>query len=148
MLISPAYAQVAGLGDGLGGLMQFAPLVLILVIFYFLLIRPQQKKAKEHREMLSKIRRNDKIVSTGGLIGTVTRVYDDRDELIMEIAPGVKVSVRRSMVADVMAKGEPGSGRGRSKSKARDDDDEDEDDGDDDKANDNDGKASAQPEKR
>ena len=86
--------------------MALAPLVLIFVVFYFLLIRPQQKRAKEHKEMLLKIRRNDKIVTNGGLIGKVAKVNDDRDELELEIAENVRVKVRRGMIAEVVSKGE------------------------------------------
>ena len=68
MFISTAFAQTAGGSDGAGALMQFAPLILIFVVFYFLLIRPQQKKQKEHKAMLGAIRRGDKIVTAGGLI--------------------------------------------------------------------------------
>ena len=102
MFISPAYAQGAsGGGDAFG---MFLPLILIFVVFYFLLIRPQQKKAKQHREMLGEIRRGDRIVTSGGLIGTVTRVVGD-SELAVEIADGVKVRVLRGLVSDVLAKG-------------------------------------------
>ena len=79
MFISPAYAQSAG-GGGFD-LVALAPLVLIFVVFYFLLIRPQQKRMKEHKAMLAKIHRNDRIVTNGGLIGKVARVHDERDEL-------------------------------------------------------------------
>ena len=105
MFISPAFAQGAG-GPGGFDLMALAPLVLIFVVFYFLLIRPQQKRAKEHKEMLLKIRRNDKIVNNGGLIGKVAKVNDDRDELELEIAENVRVKVRRGMIAEVVSKGE------------------------------------------
>ncbi|MEC7515044.1 MAG: preprotein translocase subunit YajC [Pseudomonadota bacterium] len=87
--------------------MSLLPLVLIFVVFYFLLIRPQQKKAKEHREMLSKIRRKDKIVTNGGLIGTVSKVGEGDDILKVEIAEGVVVEVRRGMVAEVVSRSEP-----------------------------------------
>jgi preprotein translocase subunit YajC len=86
--------------------MALAPLVLIFVVFYFLLIRPQQKRAKEHKEMLSKIRRNDRIVTNGGLMGKVAKVNDDRDEIELDIAENVRVKVRRGMVAEVTSKGE------------------------------------------
>jgi preprotein translocase subunit YajC len=86
-------------------LMALAPLVLIFVVFYFLLIRPQQKRAKEHKELLAKIQRNDRVVTTGGLIGKVAKVHDERDELEVDIAEGVRVHVRRSMIADVSSKG-------------------------------------------
>ncbi|MAZ99741.1 MAG: preprotein translocase subunit YajC [Rhodospirillaceae bacterium] len=105
MFISPAFAQGAG-GPGGFDLMALAPLVLIFVVFYFLLIRPQQKRAKEHKEMLLKIRRNDKIVTNGGLIGKVAKVNDDRDELELEIAENVRVKVRRGMIAEVVSKSE------------------------------------------
>ena len=80
--------------------------VLIFVVFYFLLIRPQQKRAKEHKEMLSKIRRNDRIVTNGGLMGKVAKVNDDRDEIELDIAENVRVKVRRGMIAEVTSKGE------------------------------------------
>jgi preprotein translocase subunit YajC len=79
--------------------------VLIFVVFYFLLIRPQQKRAKEHKELLTKIQRNDRVVTTGGLIGKVAKVHDERDELEVDIAEGVRVHVRRSMISDVSSKG-------------------------------------------
>ena len=104
MFISPAYAQAAG-GLG-GGIEAFLPLVLIFVVFYFLLIRPQQKKAKLHREMLGAIRRGDKIVTNGGIIGSVTKVIDE-NELMVEIADGIRVRVQRGMVASVRSKTEP-----------------------------------------
>ena len=105
MLISPAFAQAAGDPGGFD-LMALAPLVLIFVVFYFLLIRPQQKRAKEHKEMLTKIRRNDRIVTNGGLIGKVAKVIDDRDELEVDLADNVRVKVRRGMVAEVVSKGD------------------------------------------
>ncbi|MBH66730.1 MAG: preprotein translocase subunit YajC [Rhodospirillaceae bacterium] len=105
MFISPAFAQGAGSPGGFD-LMALAPLVLIFVVFYFLLIRPQQKRAKEHKEMLSKIRRNDRIVTNGGLIGKVAKVNDDRDELELDVAENVRVKVRRGMIAEVVSKGE------------------------------------------
>jgi preprotein translocase subunit YajC len=108
MLISSAYAQAAGAAPG--GLdsqiMSFAPLVLIFVVFYFLLIRPQQKRMKQHKEMLGSIRRGDRVVTNGGIIGTVNKVVNN-DELILEIADGVRVRAMRSMVASVVAKTEP-----------------------------------------
>ena len=104
MFVSPAYAQTAG-GDG-SGFGALLPLVLIFVVFYFLLIRPQQKKAKRHREMLGAIRRGDKVVTGGGIMGTVTKVTGDV-ELTVEIAKGVRVRVQRGLVASVLAKTEP-----------------------------------------
>ncbi len=113
MFISPAYAQAAG--GGMGGLESLLPLVLIFVVFYFLLIRPQQKKQKEHKAMLEALRRGDRILTSGGIMGTITKVQSE-NELIVEIAEGVKVRVARGMVADVMAKTE-------SRDAANDDDD-------------------------
>jgi len=103
MFISPAYAQAAD--GGMGGFGSLLPLVLIFVVFYFLLIRPQQKKAKEHRAMLGVLRRGDRIVTSGGLIGKITRVNEN--ELTVEIADDVRVRVVRSMISDVLAKTEP-----------------------------------------
>mgnify|MGYP003626403676 CR=1 FL=1 len=110
MWITPAFAQDGGMG-GLGGLESMLPLVLIFVVFYFLLIRPQQKRAREHREMLAALRRGDRIVTGGGIIGTVTRVKDD-DELTVEIAEGVKVSVARGTVATVISRSDSGNSGG------------------------------------
>jgi preprotein translocase subunit YajC len=82
------------------------PLVLIFVVFYFLLIRPQQQKMKAHRAMLSAIRRNDRVLTGGGIIGTVTKVVSDT-ELIVEIAEGVRVRVERGTIAAVLSRSEP-----------------------------------------
>ena len=107
MFISPAYAQAA---DGGGsGFEAMLPLILIFVVFYFLLIRPQQKKMKMHKQMLGDIRRCDKVVTGGGIMGTVTKVNDD-NELTVEIAKDVKVKVRRELVSTVLAKTEPVKG--------------------------------------
>lgn len=106
MLISPAYAQAAGGAADSGLLQQLMPLVLIFGVFYFLLIRPQQKKQKMHREMLTAIRRGDRVVTGGGILGTVTKVISD-GELQVEIADGVKVRVDRGMVQSVVSKSEP-----------------------------------------
>ena len=105
MFISPAYAQVSGTG-GASGLEAMLPLVLIFVVFYFLLIRPQQKKMKDHRAMLSEVRRGDKIVTGGGIIGTVTKVDDD-SQVTVEIDKDVKVKVRRELISAVLNKTEP-----------------------------------------
>jgi preprotein translocase subunit YajC len=89
----------------MGGLESLLPLVLIFVVFYFLLIRPQQKKQKEHKAMLEALRRGDRILTSGGIMGTITKVQSE-NELIVEIAEGIKVRVARGMVADVMSKTE------------------------------------------
>jgi preprotein translocase subunit YajC len=107
MFISPAYAQ-AGAPAGGGAMSSILMLVLIFGVFYFLLIRPQRKRVKEHEEKLKGIRRGDRIVTNGGIIGTVVRAQDG--ELNLEIAEGVRVRVLRSMVADVLAKTEPVKG--------------------------------------
>lgn len=101
MLISPAYAQDAAAGGAAGLAMQVLPLVLIFVVFYFLLIRPQQKRQKEHREMLTKLKRGDRVLTAGGIIATVTKVKDGVDEVEVEIAPNVKVNVLRTTIGDV-----------------------------------------------
>jgi preprotein translocase subunit YajC len=107
-VFTPAFAQAAGSASGGAGdvLVQFAPFAIILVIMYLLIMRPQQKRARDHAELIKNVRRGDTIVMTGGLIGKVTRVIDDA-EVEMEIAPNVKVRVARSMISDVRAKGEP-----------------------------------------
>ncbi len=105
MFISPAYAQAAGGAAPGADLTTLLPLVLIFVVFYFLLIRPQQKRAKEHRAMIEAVRRGDKIVTAGGIVGKITKVKDDRVEV--EIAEGVRVDVMKSTIADVLTKPEP-----------------------------------------
>lgn len=104
MLISPAYAQTAAEGGGGDIFFQLMPLVLIFVVFYFLLIRPQQKKIKDHRSMVEALRRGDKIVTAGGVLGTVTKVQDN--ELQVEVSEGVRVRVVRSTVSEVLSKTE------------------------------------------
>ena len=104
--IAPFVAMAAGGAAGPGGLMSFAPFVLIIVIFYFLLIRPQQKKAKEHQDMVNAVRRGDVVITAGGLVGKVTKVLDDR-EVQVEIADDVRVKVLKSTLADVRSKTEP-----------------------------------------
>ena len=111
MLISPAYAQDAANGGGFD-LIQLLPLVLIFAVFYFLLIRPQQKKMKEHKVKVAAMRRGDKIVTGGGIIATVTKIVDD-NEAVVEITDGIKVRIIKSTVSDVLAKPEPAGG-GRS----------------------------------
>jgi preprotein translocase subunit YajC len=107
MFISPAFAQSTGTVGTQDLFMQFLfPLLLIMPIMYFLLIRPQQRKMKEHQAMLGRVARGDTVVTTGGLIGKVTKVVDDH-EIQVEIADGVRVRLARSGIADVRAKGEP-----------------------------------------
>jgi len=86
---------------------QLLPLILIFAIMYFLLIRPQQKKAREHREMVAALRRGDQVVTQGGLIGKVTKVKDDANEIEVEVAKDVRVRVVQSTISQVLNKTEP-----------------------------------------
>jgi preprotein translocase subunit YajC len=88
---------------------QFIPLILIFAIMYFLLIRPQQKKLKEHKAMVEALRRGDQVVTQGGLIGKVAKVKDE-DEIEVDLADGVRVRVVKSTVAQVLSKTEPAEG--------------------------------------
>lgn len=106
MLFSTAYAQTAGGGAGGFDIMALAPLVLIFVVFYFLIIRPQQKKVKDHKALVDALRRGDRVVTTGGIIGTVSKVTNER-EVSLEIAENVRVRVMRGMIAEILAKTEP-----------------------------------------
>lgn len=106
MLISPAFAQAGSPFGGDNMLVSLLPFILIFVIMYFLILRPQQKRAKAHQEMVKNVRRGDTVVTSGGLIGKVTKVIDD-DQIEVEVADEVRVRQMRSMVADVRAKGEP-----------------------------------------
>ncbi|WP_372840594.1 preprotein translocase subunit YajC [Phaeovulum sp.] len=106
MFVTPAYAQAVGGGATGSALTQFIPLILIFAIMYFLLIRPQQKKVKEHRKMVEALRRGDQVVTQGGIIGKVAHVRED-GELEVEIATGVKVRVVKGTIAQVLSKTEP-----------------------------------------
>ena len=99
-LISDAWAQADGAGGGLLGLL---PMVLIFVVFYFLLIRPQQKKAKQHREMVAAVTKGDEIVTNGGVLGKVTEVDDNFASV--EIASGIIVKVQKAAISQLMPKG-------------------------------------------
>lgn len=105
MFITPAYAQAAG-GSTNDMLMSLLPFLLIFVILYFLVIRPQQKRVKEHNEMVSSLRRGDTIVTNGGLVGKIAKVIDEK-EISVEVAPDVKVKIVRQNIQEVRAKGEP-----------------------------------------
>ncbi|MEJ0098087.1 MAG: preprotein translocase subunit YajC [Bauldia sp.] len=105
MFITEAFAQSGAASSSSGMILQFAPIILIFVIMYFLILRPQQSKAKLHREMVANLRRGDTVVTFGGLIGKVAKVDDA--EVLVELAEGVRVKVVRSTIADVRAKGEP-----------------------------------------
>ncbi|WP_339107255.1 preprotein translocase subunit YajC [Thioclava sp. GXIMD4216] len=108
MFVTPAYAQAAGAAapGGMAALGQFLPLILIFIIMYFLLIRPQQKKAKQHRQMVEALRRGDEVVTQGGILGKVTNVRED-GMVEVEIAQGVKVRVVKSTIGQVVSKTEP-----------------------------------------
>ena len=111
MFVSTAWAQT-GAATGGDPLLTFAPLVLIFIVFYFLLIRPQQKKAKQHREMVQALRRGDKVVTGGGIIATVAKVVNE-SEVLLEIAEGVRVRHLRAQITDVLTKPVPaGEGSG------------------------------------
>jgi preprotein translocase subunit YajC len=102
--MSPAYAQdAAGLMGSLGSVQQFLPLVLIFGVFYFLLIRPQQQRAKEAKRMLAELKRGDKVVTGGGILGTVTRPPKAEDrEIEVELAPNLRVMVMRETISSVV----------------------------------------------
>jgi preprotein translocase subunit YajC len=107
-LITPAFAQASGAAP-MGStdmLIQFAPFVIIFVIMYLLILRPQQQKAKEQRAMVQAAKRGDTVVTSGGLIGKITKSTDD-NEVELEIAPNVRVRLARSGIADVRTRGEP-----------------------------------------
>lgn len=105
-IISPANAQAAPSFLGGFDVMSILPLILIFAVFYFFLIRPQQKKAQQQKDLLSALRRGDRIITNGGLIGVIHKVVNDQ-ELLVEIAEGVRVRVARSMVASLLSKTEP-----------------------------------------
>ncbi len=107
MLVSPAFAQAAGAAPSAGAAFaQFLPIILIFVIFYFLLIRPQQKKMKEHRAMVEALRRGDQVVTSGGIVGKVSKVQED-GMVEVEIADGVRVKVLKHTIGQVLNKTEP-----------------------------------------
>ena len=97
---------MSGGGDLMTTLSQLLPFILIFVIMYFLILRPQQRRAKQHQEMVKNLRRGDNVITSGGLVGKVTKVVDD-DQVEIEIADGVRVRQVKSMIADVRVKGEP-----------------------------------------
>jgi preprotein translocase subunit YajC len=106
MFITPAFAQAAGASDANSIMLQLLPFALIFVIMYFLILRPQQRRVKEHAEMVKNLRRGDTVVTNGGLVGKVTKVVDD-DQVELEIGDGVRIRQMRQMITTVRAKGEP-----------------------------------------
>ncbi len=107
MLMTPAFAQAAGAaGDTNSMLMSLLPFALIFVIMYFLILRPQQRKVKEHADLVKNVRRGDTVVTNGGLVGKVTKVVDD-EQIEIEVADGVRIRQMRQMISGVRTKGEP-----------------------------------------
>ena len=104
--VTPAFAQADGAPGTQDILIQIAPFGIILVIMYFLILRPQQRRQKSHQDMVANVRRGDTVVTAGGLIGKVSKVNDET-EVEVEIAQNVKVRVLRGMISDVRSKGEP-----------------------------------------
>jgi preprotein translocase subunit YajC len=105
MFITPAYAQTGGMSDPFTGLL--VPMLVMILIFYFLVIRPQQQRAKAHRELVDKVRRGDTVITSGGFIGKVTKAADNSDEIEVELSEAMRVRVLKSTLMDVRAKGEP-----------------------------------------
>jgi preprotein translocase subunit YajC len=117
MWISQAFAQDAAATEGfagLGGIGGLLPLVLIFVVFWFLLIRPQQKKMKQHRAMVSALKRGDKVVTSGGIYGEIVKVQSDT-EVQVEIAEGVRVRMQRGAIAEVVTRSQPANDEGEKK---------------------------------
>lgn len=117
MLIGTAWAQ-AGSGAAPSPLLQLAPLLLIFVVFYFLLFRPQQQKAKEHRDMTNNLKLNDEVITSGGIFGRVVAMSERI--LTIEIAPNVRVRVERSEIKAMVADPKKGDGKGDGKDKEKD----------------------------
>jgi preprotein translocase subunit YajC len=105
MFISEAYAQTGGVPEQFTGLL--IPMLAMIVIFYFLVIRPQQQRAKMHRELVDKVRRGDTVITSGGFIGKVTKAADNSDEIEVELSDSMRVRVLKSTLMDVRSKGEP-----------------------------------------
>jgi preprotein translocase subunit YajC len=117
MLFSPAYAQAAGGAPAGFDFISLMPLVLIFVVFYFLLIRPQQKKMKTHRDMIGAVKRGDKVLTGGGIIGSVIKVEEGDDVVLVEIAKDIRVRVARGTISDVL-NNKPQAARGAAQAKA------------------------------
>jgi|SRR5688572_7950187 preprotein translocase subunit YajC len=112
MLISPAYAQAGGAAGG-DFFVSLMPLVLIFVVFYFLLIRPQQQKMKIHRQMIENLKKGDQIVTAGGILGKITRVEAGDTTVQVEIAPNVQVKVARHTITEIAGKPQPATNDNR-----------------------------------
>ncbi len=105
-LISPAYAQAAG-GGLASGLGSFLPLILIFVVFYFIMLRPQQQQQKALKAKIAALKKGDRVLTAGGIVGNVTRVREGVNEIEVEIAPNVRVSVVRETISNVLTPGAP-----------------------------------------
>ena len=99
MLISPAYAQAAGGASQGDTLLTFLPMIAIFVVFYFLLIRPQQKRSKEHKALLGALKKGDEVVTSGGIYGRVAAITDD--VVTLEVAPNIKIRIQRQSIGTV-----------------------------------------------
>jgi preprotein translocase subunit YajC len=104
MIISPAFAQTGGASDPFTGLL--IPMLVMIIIFYFLVIRPQQQRAKAHRELVDKVRRGDTVITSGGFVGKVTKSSDTSDEVEVELSDTMRVRVLKSTLMDVRGKGD------------------------------------------
>ena len=103
MLISPAFAQASGGGAGEGGLITLLPIVLMFVLLYFLMIRPQMKRAKEHKQMVESLQKGDEVITSGGVVGRINKLGDAYVSL--EIAPNTEINVQRAAVQTLLPKG-------------------------------------------
>lgn len=128
MFITQAFAQQTGAPGGSSIMFQLLPFAAILGIMYFLIIRPQQKRLKDHRDMIGSIKRNDTVVTAGGMVGKVTKVIGD-SELQVELAEGVRVRVIRSTIAEVRTRGDVREAEARKTKVRKADDDDDDHDG-------------------
>lgn len=113
MFSTPAFAQAAGAPQGPGLIESLLPLILIVVIFWFLILRPQNKRMKEHKEMVNNVRRGDTVVTAGGLVGKVAKVKEDDAEIDVDFGEGIRMRVVKSTLSDVRAKGEPAKTDGK-----------------------------------
>jgi preprotein translocase subunit YajC len=104
MFTSPALAQMGGASDTLTGLL--VPMLVMILIFYFLVIRPQQARSKMHRDLVDKVRRGDTVITSGGFVGKVTKAADNSDEIEVELSDSIRVRVLKSTLMDVRARGE------------------------------------------
>ena len=104
MFISPAYAQMPGGSDPFTGLL--IPMLAMVLIFYFLVIRPQQSRAKQHRDLVNQVRRGDTVITSGGFIGKVTKATDGSDEIEVDLSDTMRVRVLKSTLIDVRGKGD------------------------------------------